>query len=256
MARSLTKHRQDGRRYMRPPNIDESIDSALKEDIPGLIRRIRLQSGAPGYLPSECLVHLLRAALRARDNARVDLVLPVLTKRCAAVLEERLPDNDNPLAADLRQEVLDRLLDLFLDPEPEHEQRLDYYEVKFNSAFFSLRMDVLRSHKSDPRIKSLADVTAQAESSGSTRDGELLKRAVSTPATQLATLRCADLAAAVNTLDPDVRQTVMLRHMGYEIESKDPGKRTIATIQRISGRAVDKRLARAAKTLSLFSPKA
>jgi hypothetical protein len=43
--------------------------------------------------------------------------------------------------------------------------------------------------------------------------------------------------------------------MGYEIESKDPRKRTIATIQGVTGRAVDKRLARAAKTLSHFSPR-
>ena len=68
MARPLTKHDQHGTLYSRPPLIEGLIDVALSQDLATLRTRAALRDQkAPEFLPSECLVHLVRDG-RRRDS--------------------------------------------------------------------------------------------------------------------------------------------------------------------------------------------
>jgi len=250
MARLLTKHRRDGSRYTRPPNIEEAINSALKDDIPGFARRLKLERGETGYLPTECLVHLLRLGVGARDDDRINAVLVVLTKRCEANLRAGMDADRYPKAAEMQQEALDEFLMLFCDPT--HEAKLDFYEIRFNQAFRALRASVIRRHAPRPLMRSLTVVSADAETSPTASVDKPPDLALAPPPIQLSACNRSELLAAAEKLDPEVREALWLRHIGYEVESKDPDKRTVARIQGVSGRTVWKRIARAVETLSPF----
>ena len=61
MARPLNKTKPDGAPYTRPPEIEAAIDAALGQDLEIVCDRARLRDRQAGtYLPSECLVHLIR----------------------------------------------------------------------------------------------------------------------------------------------------------------------------------------------------
>jgi hypothetical protein len=65
MARSLTKRNTAGALYVRPAAIERAVDDALVLD-PGALQQRAMVSDpkSPSYLASECLVHLIRDAIR------------------------------------------------------------------------------------------------------------------------------------------------------------------------------------------------
>src|SRR5919198_27953 len=144
MARSLTKHTGNGDRYARPTNIEAVIDAALALDWPALHQHALVRDRrSTDYLPSECLVHLIRKAHRDHHETIRDQLLAILLGRCEATLAAMLPDGRVPNAAYLRDEVLGRLGELFAeDGTGDNPDELDYFEVRFNAAFAALRTDL------------------------------------------------------------------------------------------------------------------
>src|SRR5918996_1980869 len=116
MVRPLTRRTGNGDRYTRPPNIEAAIDVALVLDWPALQERALIRDRrATDYLPSECLVHLIRKAHRDRHDTIRDQLLAVLLGRCEATLAATLPDGRVPNAAYVRDEALGRLGELFAE---------------------------------------------------------------------------------------------------------------------------------------------
>ena len=75
MVRLLTKCNKDGERYTRPRAIECEIEGALRDDLPKLKRRLTVTDrGSSDYLRSECLVHLIRDALRRKDDRRSHVI--------------------------------------------------------------------------------------------------------------------------------------------------------------------------------------
>ena len=106
MIRPLTKRRGSGDRYTRPPNIEAVIDAALALDWPALHQRTFVRDRrSPDYLPSECLVHLIRKAHWDRHETIRDQLLAILLGRCEATLAASLPDGRFPKAGYVRVEA-------------------------------------------------------------------------------------------------------------------------------------------------------
>ena len=243
MAKPLTKiSRKTGNLYTRPPNVEQNIDGALGQDPETICKRFLVTDwGSPEYLTSECLVHLFRDALRCGDKSMRDRLATVLLQRCEATLKHKIPDSGFANAAYLRDEVLGTFAELLAsdgcgaDPD-----ELDYFECKFNSAFCSLRIDLLRSEgKQRKRFKQFS-----RPSSGSKEDedDEETEKGPCCRATQGDGLAREDV---LNALPPEVRMAVVLCDMGYDAESEDPEKRTIATICGVTGRTIRNRLKQA-----------
>jgi len=123
---------------------------------------------------------------------------------------------------------------------PEDKGELDYYECKFNHAFRTLRINVLRREQGETNR-----AVPLPENAGAPDDdvARRIDEALQSPATQADRLRLAEL---LGVLSPDERKAVVLHFvMGYEVESADKDKRTVAKICEVSGRTIRDRLKRA-----------
>jgi hypothetical protein len=247
MARPLTKYTRNGDRYTRPPNIEAVIDAALALDWPALHQRTLVRDRrSTDYLPSECLVHLIRKAHRDHHETIRDQLLAILLGRCEATLAATLPDSRALNAAYLRDEVLGRLGELFAeDGTGDNPDELDYFEVRFNAALAALRIDLVRE-----------EVRALRRSSPLPDDEAIARRpddVLHSPATQEKGLFLNQLFQAIHSLPPEERDAVILCDiLGYAEEANDPAKRTAATICGVTGRTIRNRRTRAAAKLSRF----
>ena len=243
MARPLTKiSKKTGNLYTRPPNVEQNIDGALGQDPATISKRLMVTDRkSPEYLTSECLVHLLREAFRRDDSSMRDMLVTALLQRCEAILTHKIPDSGFANAAFLREEVLGIFAELLAsDGCGGNPDELDYFECKFNAAFRSLRIDLQRSEGT--QRKRFKQFPQSSSGSKEDEDEEETDQGPCCRATQGDGLAREDVLSA---LPPEVRKAVSLSDMGYDVESEDPEKRTIATICRVTGRTIRNRLKQA-----------
>jgi hypothetical protein len=255
MAQPLTKKKEDdGTLYTRFPEIEAAIDIALGQDLDRLCRRAAVRDRKlSDYLPSECLVHLIREAHRRGDENKRDKLLPALLERCHAILNKKV-DGDIPNAVMLRKQILNDFAALFaIDGSADDKLGLDYFEVRFNHAFQSFRIARLR-----PVFALLEKEIEIPEAAGETVEGELDNEVLA----RLATLQGSasnpeervfrnQVVRAINALPPMEREALVLVHYyGFKIEAEDPGETTAATLCGVRGRTIQNRLNRAKAKLS------
>lgn len=143
MARPLTRvSKKTGKTYVRIKAIESEIDRALKDGFTEAIRRARIKDTAsPDYVPSECLVHLIRETKRTRKDRESEAYLHLLLARCEANLKGTIRNDGIPNPEQLREDILQHLAMKFAQDAVEGGGRLDYFEVRFNSGFAALRID-------------------------------------------------------------------------------------------------------------------
>lgn len=231
MANPLTKHSREGVRYVRPPDVESNIDGALDQETSVLTRRaLETDRRSSTYLQSESLVYLIRAAIRDGDDSRYNALLPILLSRCEANLRSKISQHV-PNAEYVREEVLGEFSILFAgEAEAEPPNELDYYEVKFNHAFRTLRCEVLRRERGNTE-------GAQVLSDGSdAEDGH--GQLANLPPCRATQQDGVHLAELLDALPDKLRRVIVLTEMGYVAESDDPNAITVATLCGISGRTV------------------
>ena len=259
MARPLTKTKVGGGLYVRPIAVEAQIDEAVCLSPSELqARLLSADRNGPGYLRSECLVHLVRQGRRSDDQRLMSAVLPALLGRCEANLLVKVPDGGMPDAASLRQEILEDLTDLFVtDGTGDFPEELDFYECRFNKAFRALRIDAVRRDvRRRKRSISVVDLPPSEEASEPDADGDAFARvsdAFKTLPTQEWDVFREPFVKAIKALPADERDAVILVHvLGYKEESENPEEETAATRCNCAGRTIRNRLTRAAAKLSRF----
>jgi hypothetical protein len=231
--------------YVRPGDIEAATGAALAQDLATLCERIAVRDRRSSeYLASECLVHVIREARRRGDGNVTNALLPLLLGRCEGTLCSKLPDTF-PFAAELREEVIGQLAELFAqDGTGDNPDELDFYEVRFNSALRTLRIDIVR--KQTPRIEhevSLSELLRTETAADDEALDRLGKQFHAPPTHEHAVL----LRELLDTMTPEERDAVVLcRIMGYDEESEDPTRITAATLCGVTGRTIRNRLRRAA----------
>ena len=252
MVRPLTKRKKNGEIYTRPKNVDEVIDEAIALEPAAL--QIRLEVADyhdPNYLYSECLVHLVRKAVRSDDQKLIGMVLPRLLSRCEANLQAKIFNGDIPDANGLREDILGDFSEKFAsDGKGTNPNELDFFEVHFNSAFRTFRID--RTKVEHNRIENFINFSKLSVEDEGQIDDVLasLSTKFQVPATQENALLKNRIWNAINALPAEERNAVVLcYYLGYKVESEDSGQVTAATICNCSGRTVRNRLSRAAARL-------
>jgi hypothetical protein len=172
MARPLLK-----KNLTRPPGVEQKIGIALTQDWTTLSRRAReTNPQSRDFLPSECLVHLIRDAIRREEDRVVRVLMPQLLKRAEANLERTVPDSRMRDAESVRHEILSDLAMMFAQDCTEgHENELDFYECRFLRALRFLRIDHVRKALSER--SELADLPETDDGQGQPAfDDEMLAR--------------------------------------------------------------------------------
>ena len=253
MVRPLTKYKRDGVRYTRPQAVESEIEGALGDDLITLKRRLSVTDReSSDYLRSECLVHLIRDALRRKDDHRLNAVLPILLGRCEAILKANISDQ-LPNADSLREDVLSEFSELLAsDGSGERPDELDFYECRFNLAFRTLRIDAVRQELE--QVERTAELPDHREGGELDADEEVFARiseSFQVPEAQQNSVFLEEVLRAIDTLPSDQRDAVILCHVfGYKEESTDPNEVTAATLFNCTGRTIRNRLSRAATKLA------
>ena len=259
MARPLTKTALNEMIYARPSSIETQIDQAVQLSATDLRSRLLINDrNNPGHLRSECLVHLVREGRRSGNQMLMTAVLPILLGRCEANLRVTVADGAIPDSANLRQEILDDLTELFvMDGSGDFSDELDFYECKFNKAFRALRIDAIR--RAERRSKRSTEVAEMPELEVKSMPDAFedafarVSDAFKVLPTQEWDADREPFLQAIEALPPDERDAVVLVHvLGYKEESDDPEEETAATRCNCTGRTIRNRLTRAAAKLSRF----
>jgi DNA-directed RNA polymerase specialized sigma24 family protein len=231
MANQLTQTKKNGDPYRRPDSVEANIDGALNQSLDVIRGRLVKLETETEFLMPECIVHLLRQALDHDDEERVSILYESLLRRVERILANRIPDGSIRDAEDLRLEVIHDLNVLLA----EKSKSLDFYEVAFNRALRNLYVQKIRPARKRPVPIALEDQDAAPDHAGSLLDSSDLS---------------LDLVSALRALPAEERDAILLIECGYEIESIDPQKTTVATICGVTGRTIRARLARAKETLA------
>ena len=255
MVRPLTKHRSNGELYTRPPAIEVQIDEALKLDLTMLKQRLEITDRqAVGDLRSECLVHLIRESVITDNQNRINLILPVLLRRCEIILRAKIPDSGLFDAESLREEVLSEFSEMLASAGVANFDDLDFFECRFNLAFRALRIDLF--NKEMNRLEDIVPLPSLSVGEQGESEEDLLAKiseAMRQPATQEHNVLLLEIWKMITALPNEERQAVVLCYvMEYKVESQNPNEVTAASRCNCSGRTIRNRLARAAKKLRRY----
>jgi hypothetical protein len=244
MVRALKKHNQDGLRYTRPAQIERAIAEVLNEPPAAWLDRAKIvDKGNPKYLAPEVLVHLVRHALRMQDYPTANALLPCLGERCIRVLKRTVSVSAVFDADEVRDETVSRLYELFAeDPQSPDEGILDYYEIRFESAFATLRANVIR--EATARAAPLMPLTSTDGQEDAEGDEPIeLQELASDSEAAVLSAENAELHRLIQALPPVECDAVTWKYVyGYKTESNDPGETTVATLCGVSGSEVRSRL--------------
>lgn len=255
MARPLEKT-TNGKLYTRPPEIEAATNAALAQDLDTQLRRALIRDKHDtDYLPSECLLHLIREVRRRQDDAARDALLPLLLARVEANLNAKV-DGQIPGAVELREDILGDFAELFaIDGSPDDHHELDFFEVRFNMAFFTFRATRVRSEL--VRLSSqtpLPEPSDEIELIERELDDEVLARLADlqgvggNPEDRLFRKQVFD---AIKALPVDMRKALVLVHLlGFQQGSEDSNETTAATLCGVDVRTIQNRLKRAFAKLS------
>ena len=246
----LTKRKKDGTLYVRPDNVEPLLKKLadLPRDI--LLERARIRSRKdPDYVPSECLLHFIRASRRDNSDAWFERLYKVLVERVMRAVPRAEASGDSSSLTDerIRNAVVDRFVELLASDRKEPDDKLDFFEVRFDLAIKRLRLDAQeRVWREENRSDSIDD------ESGSAGDDAAEAAGVSPFDADIFSdpLFRERLYVAIDALPPEQSRTMHLLLLGWPTHSGDPAVMTIATALGCSDRSVRNYRERAMKTLS------
>lgn len=237
MARSLRKYKLDGTPYFRRDKVEAEIQTLTGISEAELERRAGLwQVNDPEFVSPEALLYFVRnaAAVAHRDKLTEKLLLRVA--RRVPLVADAGGKTVSLTKMNIREDVCDHFVDLLLSDRKQYDDRLDYYEVNFNSAIAADRRDANDRHwKRENRTVEVetedGEVSAQVESAVGDYDpfnaDELDKK----------DYRLL-LDEAIDSLPEFQMRIVMMWRQNIPIESNDPSVESISKILGKSERTV------------------
>jgi hypothetical protein len=139
------RHRtRDGAIYVRPHEVQAEIAELLALAPDGLMARCRVRRRADsGYVRSECLVHLVRGRSVPLPMKALECVFRELLRRVLAKVWSS-EEEDRRYAEAVREELRDQFQQFLAHDGSGYADRLDYFEMRFDSGLAKLRMDAAK----------------------------------------------------------------------------------------------------------------
>ena len=232
---SLRLKKEDGTAYFRQPEITAALLtlSALPDN--DLVERARItDSEHPDFVPSECVLYFVRHPPSNNTSTHYEL-FEILRQRVLAavpVTTRKLAGSGKPAESavdlDIREAVLHKFQVLLCKDRKAYEDRLDFYECRFNAALASLRATARRDVRREAaRLEPLESEAEPAEPSPEVEKALLKLRGPASP-DGCDFLYRSKLLRAISLLPAKEQRVIELILQGYQIDSQDDGEPTIA----------------------------
>lgn len=248
----LTKRKKDGTLYERPDPIGPLLTQLTDLSRDELLERARIRDRAhPGYIPSECLLYFVRASRRDNSDAWFERLYKILVERVLrSVPRVESGGNSASLTSErIRNSVFDRFVEMLASDRRRPDDKLDFFEVRFDLAIKRLRLDAQdQAWREESRTRPLDDEgegaprmdVEAAAGGGNPFDDNIFSDPIFRER----------LYSAIDTLPPEQSRTMHLLFLGWPTHSSDPEVMTIAKALNCSDRSVRNYRERAVKTLA------
>ena len=257
MPEPLTERKKNGVPYERPPEIEAWLKKLQTVEFPELLRPFSsFPKGSPEYVPSEALVYFLRRAWKERAKGDFEKLFRILMGRVERSLCSAISDSRFTWARDIREGIMSRFGERIAKDCNGQTGSLDFFEIRFDKAFSSLRTSALRQIGPS----SIDTVTLGTDE----EDGLAISAEVEAAAAEFLSGHPSklddpafrfELTAAIDTLPDDQKQVIGLLLQGFPIDSEDKNAMTIARLLKCDERTVRNRRDRACKTLKTILQK-
>ena len=229
MARPLRKRKLDGTLYFRREKVEDEIQAITGVDRAELERRADLwQVNAPGFISSEALLYCVRNAAPGAHRDKLTEKLLLRVARRVPSVTDASGKTVSLTKMNIREAVHDHFIDLLLCDRKQYDDRLDYYEINFNSAVAADRRDANERHwKQENRTTEIqtedGEISAQVESAIGDYDpfdaDELDKKDYR-----------LILDEAIDSLPEFQRRIVVMWRQDIPVESNDPAVESISKV--------------------------
>jgi hypothetical protein len=229
LIQPLTKLTKDGIPLRRRPDMERRIGEILALPEDEIIRRAEISDlESPDYLPSECLVYLIRLKRSAPARTLVEELTPALVKRCIAATRNHVVG----FSRDDVQEIIDEIKGRLIERIIERSNRWDYLEVNFAHALKCLRIDVCRKFRTmrekETPLSEMLDANQQMTDWFCESNRVRVSETVS---------------AALRTLTADELEVLLLRYVSrVPIDANKTSRPTLVRITKRSVRTIRSRL--------------
>jgi DNA-binding CsgD family transcriptional regulator len=218
--------------YTRVQEIEAKLVELEGSSRDELLARIQIRRRDDlGYVPSECLVYLVRASRKDNSTAGFDRLYKVLIERVLLSLPRAESEDGRTTSLTnnvIRDRVVGRFNELLSADRNEYSEKLDYFEVRFAGALASLRRDAQEQAWRDENRSTLLEFD---EETGDPSE-EVERAAGSFDWSTDSEIDDADyrfrLDAAIDALPPEQMRIIEMLRNGVPIDSKEADAVTIA----------------------------
>lgn len=249
----LTKRKQDGTLYKRPDTIEALLVQLAEFSRDDLLARAAIRKRTdPLYIPTECLLYFVRVSRRDNSDAWFERLYKILQDRVLSTLPRAEGSDFVALNNErIRNAVFDRFVELLASDRRQTNDKLDFYEVRFDMALKRLRLDA------QDKVWREANCTCSTDSDNAALPGadqdESNFYGIDDDIFSDPHFR-ERVYAAIDTLPPEQSRTMHLLFLGWPTYSSDPDVMTIAKALGCTDRSVRNYRDRAMKTLiTLFN---
>lgn len=252
MVTALRKQKPDKSRYRRPAKIETLLQTLAGLSRDELLARAQIRArDDAGYVPTECLLYFVRASRADNSDAWFERLYRVLSARVLRVLPTADADGvSRSLTRErIREKVYERFVEMLAGDRQAYDDRLDFFEIRFDMALKRLRQDAQRQawrdeNRSQPLTYEddsgeLTQEIEQAAGSANPFEGMEIDNAAFR-------LR---LDAAIEALPTEQSRTIQMLMLGYQIQSEDPDVNTICKVLNKTPKTIWNYRERAFKTL-------
>lgn len=249
----LRKRQQDGSLYCRPHEIERHIAMLSQVTKQDFVERVRItDSGDERFVPSECLLYFARRPVFGSDETVLFALFTAIRQRvlkAVPVLARRIPGKPQraecSIDLDIRDAVLGKFNELLCQDRKEYQERLDFFECRFNAAIARLRATARRDICNDAaHLGPLVHDSETNEPSPEVASAlSCITDSFDGPKTDF--LYRSKIHLAISSLPLDERRVVELFLEDIPIDSKETNTMTMVTILGCCEKTVRNRLKRA-----------
>jgi hypothetical protein len=236
-ATSITPLRNkdgDGKVYSRLPETEAKLAELCSLSEGEIIARCGVEEAdAPEYIPSECLIYLIREYRSKSLDPGAEAIVTALLRRVLAGLPAAQSVDgtmERLLHSNYRDEVRYRFIALLANDRQQYDPKLDIFEIRFQKALAALRVCAYRKVRRkenrpteeievDPETGEIAERVEKAAAMFNPREKNLLDD----PAYR------SRLYKAIDALPGLQRAIVTMWLEEIPIESKEPGVLNMST---------------------------